>query len=44
MKKSNEITEDDQKHGEEKIQKITDDFVKQIDDIEKAKSAEIMEI
>ena len=44
MKKANEITEDDQKHGEEKIQKITDDFVKQIEEIEKAKSAEIMEI
>ena len=42
--KNNEITEDDQKHGEEKVQKITDDFVKQIEDIEKAKSAEIMEI
>lgn len=44
MKKANEITEDDQKQGEEKIQKITDDFVKQIEEIEKAKSAEIMEI
>ncbi len=44
MKKSNEITEDDQKQGEDKIQKITDDFVKQIEEIEKAKSAEIMEI
>lgn len=44
MKKSSEITEDDQKHGEEKIQKITDDFIKQIDEIEKAKETEIMEI
>lgn len=44
MKKNSEITEDDQKIGEEKIQKITDDFVKQIDAIEKEKSAEIMEI
>ncbi len=44
MKKANEITEDDQKQGEEKIQKITDDFVKQIEEIEKAKAAEIMEI
>ena len=43
-KKANEITEDDQKYGEDKIQKITDDFVKQIEEIEKAKSAEIMEI
>lgn len=44
MKKANEITEDDQKQGEDKIQKITDDFVKQIEEIEKAKAAEIMEI
>lgn len=44
MKKNSEITEDDQKIGEDKIQKITDDFVKQIDEIEKAKEAEIMEI
>ena len=44
MKKNSEITEDDQKFGEDKIQKITDDFVKQIEEIEKAKSAEIMEI
>lgn len=44
MKKNSEITEDDQKNGEDKIQKITDDFVKQIETIEKEKSAEIMEI
>ena len=44
MKKNSEITEDDQKFGEDKIQKITDDFIKQIEEIEKAKSAEIMEI
>lgn len=44
MKKNSEITEDDQKDGEDKIQKITDDFIKQIDEIEKAKAAEIMEI
>lgn len=44
MKKNSEITEDDQKAGEEKIQKITDDFIKQIDEIEKEKTAEIMEI
>lgn len=44
MKKNSEITEDDQKIGEDKIQKITDDFTKQIDEVEKAKEAEIMEI
>ncbi len=44
MKKNGDITEDDQKIGEDKIQKITDEFIKQIETIEKAKSAEIMEI
>ena len=44
MKKNSEITEDDQKIGEDKVQKITDDFIKQIDEIEKSKTAEIMEI
>lgn len=44
MKKSNEITEDDQKNGETKIQKITDDFVKQVDGVAGEKEAEIMEI
>lgn len=44
MKKASEITEDDQKDGEKKIQNITDDFVKQIEEIEKAKLKEIMAI
>ena len=44
MKKANEITEDDQKMGEDKIQKITDEFIKKIDEIEKTKTAELMEI
>ena len=44
MKKNSEITEDDQKHGEEKLQKITDEFVKKIDEIAAAKTKEIMEI
>lgn len=44
MKKANEITEDDQKNGETKIQKITDDFVKQVDEVAGEKEAEIMEI
>lgn len=44
MKKANEITEDDQKNGETKIQKITDDFVKQVDEVASEKEAEIMEI
>ncbi len=44
MKKNSEITEDDQKYGEEKLQKITDEFVKKIDEIAEAKTKEIMEI
>ena len=44
MKKASEITEDDLKNGETKIQKITDDFVKQIEKIAADKEAEIMEI
>ena len=44
MKKASEITEDDLKNGETKIQKITDDFVKQVDSVAAEKEAEIMEI
>lgn len=44
MQKASEITEDDLKNGEEKVQKITDDFVKEVDKVAKAKEAEVMEI
>ncbi len=44
MKKNSEITEDDQKYGEEEMQKITDSFIKKIDEVAAAKSKEIMEI
>lgn len=44
MKKSSEITEDDLKDGEKEIQKITDGFISEIDEIAKAKDKEIMEI
>ncbi len=44
MKKNSEITEDDQKDGEIELQKITDEFIKKIDEIAAAKTAEIMEI
>ena len=44
MKNNSEITEDDQKYAEEKLQKITDEFVKKIDEIADAKTKEIMEI
>lgn len=44
MKKASEITEDDLKDGEKEIQKITDGFIKDVDDITAAKQKEIMEI
>ena len=37
MKKNSEITEDDQKYGEEEIQKITDEYVKKIDEVAASK-------
>lgn len=44
MKKNSEITEDDLKNAEKKIQKFTDDFVAEIDKISAAKEKEIMDI
>ena len=43
-KKNTEITEDDLKSAEEKIQKLTDKYVKVVDDMVKEKEKEIMEI
>ena len=44
LKKDNEITEDDQKNGEKKLQDITDSYVKQAEEIEKKKEQEILSI
>lgn len=44
LKKDNEITEDEQKISEENVQKITDNFVKEVDTIILAKEKEIMSI
>lgn len=44
MKKSGELTEDDQKDLEQVMQKTTDKYVKEIDAICAAKTKEIMEI
>ena len=44
MKKNNEITEDDFDDGEEEIQDITDKFIKECDDVVKAKKEEIMSV
>lgn len=43
-KKASEITEDDLKEGEEELQKITDKFGKNVDEIAAKKEKEIMEI
>lgn len=44
MKKNSEITEDDMKEAEKDAQKLTDKYVKIIDDISSAKEKEILEI
>ncbi len=44
MQKASEITEDDLKNGETELQKITDEFVKKIDELAAAKEKEVMEI
>ena len=44
LKKSGDITEDDQKNGEKKVQDITDKFTKEIDAISEKKQKEIMAI
>jgi len=44
MEKSNEISEDDQKDGEEKIQKMTDKIIEKIDAAVENKTKEIMTV
>ena len=44
MKKTSELTEDDQKVAEKEIQKITDNWIKEIDKISEAKENELFEI
>lgn len=44
MKKSGELTEDDLKDGEKKVQKSTDNFIKEVDVVADKKKKEIMEI
>ena len=44
LKKNSEITEDDQKKLEEETQKLTDKYVKLIDDTCADKNKEIMEV
>jgi ribosome recycling factor len=42
--KKKEITEDDLKHSQDRVQRITDDFVGRIDKVLKTKEDEIMEV
>ena len=42
--KKKEITTDDAKHGQERVQKITDEFIGRIDKIIKGKEEEVMEV
>lgn len=42
--KNHEISEDDSKHAQDKIQKMTDDYIKKIDEIIAQKEKEIMEV
>lgn len=44
MKKNGELTEDDLKQGEKKVQDATDKFIKEIDSLADKKKKEIMEI
>ena len=44
LKKLEHVSEDDKRHAEKDVQKITDDHIHQLDGIIKAKEAEIMEV
>ena len=44
LKKSSEITEDDQKKGEKKVQELTDKYIKIIDKMTEDKQKEVMSI
>ena len=44
VKKTDGVPEDDKKHFEKDIQKVHDDAIKKIDELIKAKEAEIMEV
>lgn len=44
LKKDSAITEDDLKNGEDKLQKITDKHIKEVDEVAAAKDKEIMSL
>jgi len=44
LKKVEAVSEDDKKHAEKDLQKLHDDYIRRIEDLIKAKEAEIMEV
>ncbi len=44
MQKNKEISEDDEKRGLDKVQKLTDEYIKKIDEMAKAKEKELMKV
>ena len=44
QKKAGEMTEDDQKIAEKDLQKLTDDYIKEIDKVAEKKEKELFEI
>ena len=44
LKKANELTEDDLKNAEKELQKIVDDFIKEVDNVTAAKEKELYAI
>jgi len=44
MQKDNEITEDELKSAQDEVQKITDKFIKTVDELTDKKEQDIMEV
>lgn len=44
MEKSNEITEDDRKSGEDKVQSLTDKYIEELEKLKDIKEKELMEV
>ncbi len=44
LSKKGDVGDDDERRAEERVQKLTDDHTKSIDDLLKHKEAEIMEV
>ena len=44
LEKDKEISEDELRQAEEEVQKVTDKFIKKVEDITKLKEKELMEI